>query len=647
MQQCRTNCILYSTRHVKRASLTYSYVEHGTMRNFTVAVCLVIVAATSRVGTAGERSVVAPCVKDVVRPVPPSRIGGILGRRLDLWRQHRLRRVGKDPFLLDGFRTPPGKHPWQGEHVGKWLHAATLAYDATHDKEIAVLMKHTVDELIASQHPNGYLGTYAPQRRFYNSNDVRAKWSWDIWTHRYLLYGLLTYDRFFDSPAAVKACVRMGDLLLESFGPSGRDITKLGTRHGLSSVVLLESIVMLYERTGEERFLRFAEHIVQCIEQNPQLRLMGAMQDGIDVSIPGDGKAYQLMATLLGYAELHRHTAKASYLKPALTAWRIIRSDHLYETGGPWSYKSDNVKNHECFAPPCYFHPTNCVETCSTTTWIQLSLLLWRITGDARFFDEAERAVLNHLIGAQSPNGNDWAYFTALNQPERGYRDAITCCASSGPRALELYARHLVAKSEDALVLNSYLPMSVALQEIVGKQARLVIEGDYPFHNQVALRLESKEPIELTIDFRVPVGVSSLKVILDGKQQQLHRTPLGYQRLHRTWRSGDVVKVDFDMPLKAHFHTGWDETRWAAFSRGPLVLSQDILTQKDQPQVILIVDKETDDASRWVESIGEQMPNRRPSWRLKVERKIVLVPYCFAGNAGGGVRTMFPTRRAK
>ena len=89
------------------------------MREFTIVAYLVAVAVTGGIGTASELPIVVPRVKDVVQPAAPSRIGGILGRRLDLWRRHRLERVGSDPFLLEGFRSPPGKHPWQGEHVGK------------------------------------------------------------------------------------------------------------------------------------------------------------------------------------------------------------------------------------------------------------------------------------------------------------------------------------------------------------------------------------------------------------------------------------------------------------------------------------------------------------------------------------------------
>ena len=64
--------------------------------------------------------------------------------------------------------------------------------------------------------------------------------------------------------------------------------------------------MMLYERTGEERFLQFAEHIVGSSEANEGLRLLSAMLAGEDVSGPGLGKAYQLMANLLGYGELYR-----------------------------------------------------------------------------------------------------------------------------------------------------------------------------------------------------------------------------------------------------------------------------------------------------------------------------------------------------
>ena len=620
------------------------------------AVWLAILCASSGVFAVSEDKSVLPEVTDAARPIAPGQITGVLGDRLDLWREHRLWRVGRDPFLLDGFRSPPGKHPWQGEHVGKWLHAATLACDATGDERIAELLRDTVNHLIASQHDNGYLGTYAPQSRFYNPDDPAAKWSWDVWTHRYLLYGLLVYDRHHPDAAAVEACVRMGDLLLESFEPGARDLTSTGTRYGLSSVVLLESIMMLYERTGHRRFLRFAEHIVGCIERNPHLRLIDTMRNGADVSLPGDGKAYQLMAVFLGYAELYRHTGKREYLDTVLAGWEAIRQKHLYETGGPWSLKSNPAKNHECFAPPCFFHPTNCVETCSTTTWVQLSLLLWRITGQTRFAAEAERAILNHLIGAQSPNGTDWAYFTMPNQPQRGYKNDITCCASSGPRALEMYARHVSGISNGVVVINSYVPMTVPLAGVIGGKGKLIVEGNYPFEEEITIKADIPEPVELALDLILPLGAKSMQIIVDGKRQILKRQSSGYYRLVRIWRLGEKARVKFQFVLSAHLHTSREGIRWISFMHGPIVLAQDVTTQTDQPQVVLDSKGDTNDATEWIEPAESRSLRRHkhlaplvgkvPVYRVKGDRAVILIPYYLAGAYDGcGVRMMFPTIR--
>ncbi len=53
-------------------------------------------------------------------------------------------------------------------------------------------------------------------------------------------------------------------------------------------------------------------------------------------------------------------------------------------------------------------------ETCVTTTWIQLNWQLLRLTGEAKYGDEIERAYYNHFAGAQLPDGSKWCYYTPL-----------------------------------------------------------------------------------------------------------------------------------------------------------------------------------------------------------------------------------------
>jgi DUF1680 family protein len=184
-------------------------------------------------------------VRDAIEPVVPVQVGGILGERLELWRRVRLWRVLNDPFLLGGFKNPPGTHPWQGEHVGKWLHAASLAAEASGDEKLQAALARTVNDLIATQQDNGYLGTYAPALRYYAKAPGGDPTSWDIWTERYVVHGLLAYCHLRDDPAVVQASRGVVDLLMKTVGPPSGDIARFGTRHGLSASLLVESFVLL------------------------------------------------------------------------------------------------------------------------------------------------------------------------------------------------------------------------------------------------------------------------------------------------------------------------------------------------------------------------------------------------------------------
>jgi DUF1680 family protein len=256
-----------------------------------------------------------------------------------------------------------------------------------------------------------------------------------------------------------------------------------------------------------------------------------------------------------------------------------------------------------------------------------------------------------------------------LNMPERGYEDGITCCASSGPRALEVYARHLVSVANERLVVNSYLPSIVPLDGASGLSGRVVIEGRYPFVPECTMRIEVQEAANFAVDFRLPARASGLKIEINGQSHQATQSSPGFFRVQREWNPGDKVALTFDLPLRAHFQTASDGVRWVAFSWGPLTLAQSIVKQTDHPQNVLLVEQESEEGNRWldrepaadktpfspssaIEELDTSAPSgttasdaSEPSWRLKTPRKIILIPYFRAGANGGGVRTMFPTRR--
>jgi DUF1680 family protein len=228
-------------------------------------------------------------ITGVWQPLPLESTFGIMGKRFDLYRNIKVPDLLKSGYLIGGFENRPGVHPWQGEHIGKFIHTVVLDYLITKDPKTKKELDNLVKRLLATQMENGYMGTYHPDVTFMRrpengtiNDDVaddleyevieeeKPKGGWDVWTFRYNLHGLLFYENYFPNEDVVTACRKMGELLISIYGPGKYNLTKYGSRKGISAAVLLESIVMLYERTGEKN--QYPE-VVQRMEQEMRKEL--------------------------------------------------------------------------------------------------------------------------------------------------------------------------------------------------------------------------------------------------------------------------------------------------------------------------------------------------------------------------------------
>ena len=123
-----------------------------------------------------------PCaVRDVQDFQIPDRVqlsaSGMIGSRIAKNEANRLVKIDTDR-LMEGYRKRPGRQTWDGEHIGKWLHAATLAWVNTGDPALREKLDSTVAELMKCQLEDGYLGTYLDKDRWTE---------WDVWAHKYNL----------------------------------------------------------------------------------------------------------------------------------------------------------------------------------------------------------------------------------------------------------------------------------------------------------------------------------------------------------------------------------------------------------------------------------------------------------------------------
>lgn len=516
---------------------------------------------------------------DVTQFAPPQRVrlGGLLGYRFGVNERNRLLPMS-EAALLSGFRQRPGAQAWIGEHVGKWLHAAVLTWLNTDNAELKGKIDRIVRDLIATQEPDGYLGTYDSPTRW----TMERERGWDVWVHKYVLIGLLSYlngtqdtGRGTDdgelAKKALEAARKAADLLARTFGTGeGQlDLMERSTHVGMASGSVLQPMVWLYRATGDRRYLDFCRYIVWAWEHSPHgPKLLRSLLTHGDVHKTANAKAYEMMSCLVGGLELYRvlrdagkGDEAAALLLAAQRAWDDIVAHHLYITGG--------TSLNEHFQPD-YQLPNdgNVAETCTTVTLLQLTLELFRLSGDARYMDIAERLVFNHLLAAQHPDGARWCYFTPL-EGRKQYRSDINCCASSGPRGIALLPTFVYTLDTDgAIRVNLYTPSELHLPD---RGLCIVQETAYPYDGAITLRFHLVQPAEFALRVRVPDWCGTARIAVN---EETTTAPSGYHTLHRRWQDGDVVRLELPMRLRiiegAHTNEGK-----IALMFGPLVLAAD------------------------------------------------------------------------
>ncbi|MGN6269906.1 MAG: glycoside hydrolase family 127 protein [Sphingomonas sp.] len=547
-----------------------------------------------------------PIAEPAMRLAPPGavRLRGVLGEALDANRTGRLSHFIVDEtspaialFAADtAARNEDGD--WYGEHAGKWLVAATRAAVRAGDDALLARVRRVADWLIAQQDADGYLGNYAPARRFtvlqppkpMTWDGAPALRTWDIWTHSYLLLGLIELWRAVGDDRYLAATRRIGDLCWRTLTESGIAITDLGNHFGLSATVLLDPAVELYFATGDERYRALARLIVEQAEREPRDRLLSMALAGADPSEIATGKAYQLLWNLVGLAKLHRATGEARYLTAVRSIWQAVRAHHLTLGGGPWGGVAH--RSREVFNPAGVFDPHGYVETCSVMAWIQLNRELLAILGDTAFAQEIERSAYNDLIGAQAPNGEDWCYYSFANG-RRVHTTYWRCCKSSGAMALEELPAIAYGTTADGAIAVNLLGESeatIALLAIGDVQLR---QGTaYPFAGAIGITVSPPSPARFAIDVRIPDWAT--EAVLRVGDDIVPAEPGSYARIDRLWQPGDVIALDLPMPPRVHHAVqrnvqeslapGGEPVAqevmrydYVAFTRGPLVYATGLI----------------------------------------------------------------------
>lgn len=475
--------------------------------------------------------------------------------------------------LIEPFTVREEHSCWQSEFWGKWFTSAVLAYKYLPTPMLADKLKEAVYGLIETQSADGYIGNYAPENRLN---------AWDIWGRKYCMLGLISYYDITKEADILKAATKEADLLIQELENKGAKIIEMGNHRGMAASSVLEPICQLYSRTGNKKYLDFAEEIVSQWEttDGPQLISKSSVPVGERFPKPDKNnwygwqqgqKAYEMMSCYEGLLELFRLTGKEEYKLATQNAWQSILDNEINIAGSGASVEAWFGGKALQSYPIQHFQ-----ETCVTVTWIKLSQQLFRLTGEAKYADAIEIAFYNALLGAMRPDGSDWAKYTPLSgQRLPGSEQCgmgLNCCNASGPRGLFTIPHTSVMKSVNGIFINFYNDGIYHLETPKNQTIKLHQTTVYPVTGKVDIKLELSKSENMEIAIRIPAWSVNSKVLINNVP--VSNIASGeYLRVNRNWKDGDLISIDFDMNGK--LHKIGNSSEYVAITRGPIVLTRD------------------------------------------------------------------------
>lgn len=534
-------------------------------------------------------------------PCGSVRLKGLLGARLDACRENRIlphdeefllwpyeRKVPVVPRASEDLRYyeeegplrepqgqkrwlyPRGMAPrpeftlsdWPGEFIGTWVATASSMAYGVGDAVLLSKLDGVLARWLSTQAPDGYLGTYTESDRWK---------SWDLWVEAHAMLGLLAYYEVSGEERALAAARRMADRVIGDFGPGRASVHLTGPHGGLASSSILEPLVLLYRQTQKTEYLSFARWLVDVDWEQPAgPKTISTLASGAGVRAVGNGKALEMLITLVGLLELFCETDQQEYFDAVQAAWSDIANNHVYVTGtasvGEY-FVEGALPNDGLY---------NIGETCVTMAWINLCFHLHRLTGNARYLDPAEIAIYNHLLAAQSEDGRGWAYYVGLRDSKR-YREHTDpeCCPSRGSRALSLLPSAAVSVRGSNVFVNLFEPLSAAIDLVDVGAVNLEVTSHYPFEGLIQFELGFERPATFGLCLRRPGWCRDFEVRVNGTPLEVAPNSAGYLNLVREWEPGANVELSYEMGTRVICDASGNVGR-VAFARGPLIYAADV-----------------------------------------------------------------------
>jgi DUF1680 family protein len=516
------------------------------------------------------------------------------------------------------------------EFLGHWLTAGPLLYAVSGNEEIKKRNRDVLEAVLEAQRQDGYLGSYHRGLEFDHT--------FSVWNQNFIIKGLIAQYEATGNQKALNAATKCADYIANAFLKSDTLDLLFGLNQGIQHATILEEMAHLYRITGKKPYLDFANYIIDRLENSSiqVISIPNQVEFWAINFMMGSTKGIEMFNIYFGILEMYRITGEKKYLSAAHNYWKNLQAMQIRITGNGtigenWSHLGNT--------PIDLTNDMRPNENCVAMGWMKFNAELALFNGEAKYFDELEKTLYNHLIGSQAIDGHDFSYYQGnighkVHEKDPG---AYSCCRYRGMRILSYLPGYVYMQSDDQVAVNLYTT-STTEAEIKDVPVSIEMKTNYPKSGHVLVEIIPERDIEFVLLLRKPGWCEKATLQVNG-DPLIPDQENGYLVIRNVWpSSGSSIVLDLDLKIE-FIRADINEEPRVAVKYGPLVLAIDSrygtpigstrIRVQENPMLEFISVPEENDIPQVLFKTAGKINGK--------EDQITLVDYASAGSIHAGV----------
>ena len=444
---------------------------------------------------------------------------------------------------------------WGWEEVPYWLRGyAGVAY-LFEDKAMLDEAKIWIESILKSQRENGNFGPSAD-----------TKGTQDFWPNMIALWILQSYHEYTGDARVIDFMTRYFHFQLtvpdELFMRKSWQHYRGGDN--------LWSVAWLYNRTGDAKLLELADKIHRNTANWTKATELPTWHNVNVAQGCREPATYYLF------------TGDSNMMKASYNVQSLVRRTFGQVPGGMFG-ADENARIG-------FFDPRQGTETCGFAEQMASDEIMLLITGDPYWAENCEDIAFNSYPAAFMPDYKSLRYITSPNMvmsDSENHKPGIDnagpflamnpfssrCCQHNHGFAWPYYAEHLMLATPDngaAAVLFNACEAQMKVAD--GKEIVIKEMTDYPFDTQISFTMKmNEETVKFPFYIRIPSWTRNTSLKINGKATAVNTESGNYLCIHREWKNGDKVEVNY--PMEISYRTWQVNKNSVSVDYGPLTLS--------------------------------------------------------------------------